>query len=443
MSKKHRYLQIVVKLTLVLATSAACSQRQRVEYCNLSDVLTCSVNFSAVDDVRACVTELGGTACELSDAALAEIEASQSLSDELYTCNTIEEIADEVEARGFSLSHVPATDRGTLYVDPLRELLSDFESYAVTRSIQEAIDLAGAGDLIVVCPGQYYENLVIAGANKDGVAIVNLIGGDIDLTDLTVVEPLTGDSVLKVSDALGVTVSGLTLQGGSADYGGGVHVGLFRSDAGYNDGLILSNSVVQDNTAVIAGGGIFIEGWGDVRGSRMTLTRNTAGLGGAIALATSDAGKRIYLSDSTIEENKAALVGPAIYADGADYVIVAGGTISLNDGYIAGVDLPAVHLADAARFYAGSVDFGEGLLDNPAGDVFNAARFELALADFGWEGGTLDWGDGLDAILAADAVADAGGWDEALAEAAWVYDYEGTATVSCNLSTSSGQCVGE
>ncbi len=190
----------------------------------------------------------------------------------------------------------------------------------VRAAIMEANAVVGA-DTITVPAGTYV--LTILGGSEDAAAT-----GDLDITaDLTIngagagttiIDGAALDRVLHVLAGT-VTISGVTVQKGSAADGGGI------LNAG---ALTLNSSTVSGNTMAVRGGGIFnagtlalnnstvsvnassFEGGGIFNGGTLTLTNstvsgNSAGNGGGI----SNLGGTLTLTNSTVTGNSGAFGG--------------------------------------------------------------------------------------------------------------------------------------
>ena len=98
-------------------------------------------------------------------------------------------------------------------------------------TIQQAVN-SGCSKILVK-PGTYYENVVIPAAQT--VSITGLAGAA-----KTIVDGGGAGSVFTINSGANVTLTGLTIQNGSAFRGGGI------SNAG---SLTLNQSIIADNTA--------------------------------------------------------------------------------------------------------------------------------------------------------------------------------------------------
>lgn len=424
----------------LLVFLSGCSQRHRAEVCNFSDVLACSLSFSTLEDIQSCVDETTGSACEVSDEVFDQINADSSENQISYTCSDYNPYKTEVESRGFSLTHFPDPEINTIYVDTLTDPFATYNNFTVVRTIGDAITSAPAHTQIFVCPGHYYENLTIDGDNKDGIAIQNIADGNADLNDLTVVQSLTVDSVLKINNALNVTIAGFTLQGGFGDYGGGVYASILRSDAGNEDYLQIKNSVIQDNTALVTGGGVYAEASIPVTISNSTVQRNNASYGGAlVATASESFATKVELEGVTFDKNTAITFGTSLFIEDGAAVTMSGGSLTTHSGEISGTDFPAIHLVGSAKFSATETDFGSDTSENTGGDVFNAAEFDTVIAEFNlstdgvsWE----NWPAMIDAWIAEFATT-----ENNLSEQPWLYDFHSTDTVVCNEDKANPTCT--
>ncbi len=419
---------------------AGCSQRHRAEVCNFSDVLACSLSFSTLEDIQSCVDETTGSACEVSDEVFDQINADSSENQTSYTCSDYNPYKTQVEALGFSLTHFPDPDKNTIYVDTLTDPFATYTNFTVVRTIGDAITSAAANTDIFVCPGHYYENLTIDGSDKDGLSIFNIADGDAGLNDLTVIQSLTVDSVLKVNNALNITIAGFTLQGGFGDYGGGVYASILRSDATDSDDFKIKNAVIQDNTALVTGGGVYAEANVPITISNTTIQRNNASYGGALtATANESFATNVTLESVTLDKNTAITFGSAFYIEDTALVTMSAGSLTTHSGEISGTDFPAVHLVGSAQFSATATDFGSETSENTGGDVFNEAQFSDVIAEFNlstdgvtWE----NWPAMIDAWIAEFATT-----ENNLSAQPWLYDFHSSDTVTCNDDAANPSCT--
>jgi hypothetical protein len=123
--------------------------------------------------------------------------------------------------------------------------------------------------------------------------------------------------VFSVGVGITVTISGLTIEGGSGSIGGGI----------YNKGtLIVTNSTLSGNSASSGGGGIYNSGTLMLSSSTL-LANTTSQYGGGIA---NDAGM-LTLTNSTLSGNS-ALRGGGIWNTNGSALNVTNSTLSGNSG---------------------------------------------------------------------------------------------------------------
>ncbi|MFG2876886.1 hypothetical protein ACGFYU_18150 [Streptomyces sp. NPDC048337] len=175
------------------------------------------------------------------------------------------------------------------------------------QNLQTAINNAAAGDTLLVrgtCVGNFTIGKSLSLVGSSGAT---LNGNNAGRT-LTVNGPTT----------VRVSLTALTLTGGTADNGGG----LFNNGAT----LTLSNSTVRNNTAAEAGGGIanFL---GVTTVNSTTVHDNTSKYGGGIAIGPGEAtGATVFRS--TVRNNTATQLGGGILGFG--HARVVGSTITAN-----------------------------------------------------------------------------------------------------------------
>ena len=186
----------------------------------------------------------------------------------------------------------------------------------VTTTIQNAINAANNGDIVVI-PGKVYtESLTV---NKD----ITLTGAS---SVTTIIHAVTGQRVINVTSGHNLHLENLTLTGGrTSGGGGGVSVD--------NGSLIIVNCVIDDNWASY-GGGVFQGNAGrvDVSGSR--IERNHA----------DNHGGGLYVNGNAALTNTLVLTNTATWDGGgltvwtgrADFLggILAGNKAGRNGGGI-------------------------------------------------------------------------------------------------------------
>lgn len=249
-------------------------------------------------------------------------------------------------------------------------------------SVQAAIDAAPGGDTIIVEAGSYDgpltagKNLTLRGA---GAARTTLRAG------------AGGGPVLTVDPGVTVTVTGVTISGGSGPAGGGI-----RNERGA--ALTIKDSAISHNSASELGGGIFNGPGATLAITDSSLTGNTAIYGGAIRNET---GATLTIKDSAISGNTAAGTGGGVYNLGhaaladssmADNTAAYGGGAIVNPG--GSVSLASTTINGNRSLYAGAGGIGNnGIMaiadstvsDNHAlsdgGGIFNNPAGALTLSN--------------------------------------------------------------
>ena len=173
---------------------------------------------------------------------------------------------------------------------------------SLRKAIIDANALPGA-DTIILPAGTY--QLSLNGDKEDAAA-----SGDLDITDdliisgagakATFIDGMAADRVFEVLGST-VTISGITIQNGSEDDGGGINL-----DSSSN--LTLRDAAVSGNHATDTGGGIGVSGVLTIE--CVTIEGNSADVGGGIYLNN---GSSATLLNATLSGNSAAHDGGAIY----------------------------------------------------------------------------------------------------------------------------------
>lgn len=200
----------------------------------------------------------------------------------------------------------------------------DLAGYA---TIGAALAASAANDTINICPGTYNESNLLPGQNRNLVGVAGS-GGDPAAPGDVVVNAGGSGRVFRII-ANGVSISNLTVAGGSATEGGGI------SNEG--DNLTLTNVTVSGNTAIYGGG---IDNYQAINVTllNVTISGNTAGDGGGIY----NSGGSMTLTGVTISGNSATGSGGGIFNDGGDFtltnVTLSGNTATINGGGIYNID---------------------------------------------------------------------------------------------------------
>jgi len=207
---------------------------------------------------------------------------------------------------------------------------------AVYPTIQAAIDAAKDGDVVVVLPGTYHENINFLGK---AITVQSTDPGNPDVVDTTVIDGQDIDySIVRFAnnETAASVLSGLTIKGGhkyDAHVGGGIYVreasptirnNHIRNQSAFFAGggiyLVESRARIIDNVFTSnksqSGGAIAVDGYARVPTiTGNTFSENTAGEGGAIFITSTYLGSEpagatlLILSDNTFTGNVATLYG--------------------------------------------------------------------------------------------------------------------------------------
>jgi parallel beta-helix repeat protein len=217
------------------------------------------------------------------------------------------------------------------------------------KTIGHAISLAGSGDTINVAAGSYTtpnetfpltisQSLTIVGAGATS----------------TVIDAVQTNRVISVNGTAAVSISGVTIQGGSTpgvSNGGGI----LDNSTGT---LTLTDCIVTGNHAD-SGGGIAEEGGGIVNLTNCTVSNNTADdNGGGIV---EDGGGTINLSSCTVSGNTSTIDGGGIAEEGSGTVNLINCTVSGNSSVASG----------------GGTTFGGGIAGD-GGGIINANNVTIS-----------------------------------------------------------------
>jgi hypothetical protein len=242
-------------------------------------------------------------------------------------------------------------------------------------SIKEAItdDDATDGDIIIVCPGSYSENIVFDGSKK--ITLRSVEPENEDIVSATIIDGGLEGSVTTFINGDESTLQGFTLTNGSGTStgtytaGGGIYISSSNPNIHYNSiedneaangaGIFITGNsspeikenVIRNNKSEnAAGGGIYIYGGSpDIIGNTITLNSahtNGGGIhiydsaphisGNTINNNSADNGGGIYIEESYSVETDNKITGNSIKSNSANH---GGGFYIINSNpEVGGVD---------------------------------------------------------------------------------------------------------
>jgi hypothetical protein len=176
-----------------------------------------------------------------------------------------------------------ATERITIKMDKsksIKAIFGDGQLFVPNdfATIQEAINIAEEGDVIVVSQGVYSENLSIK--DKTGITITSTDTKNIDVISNTIIDGGNNGSCVTIENSRDISIKGFTFVNGS---------GKEKSGPGWS-------------TEYTFGGGFYIVGSENVRIADSLVTRNGSG-NGTYGSAFFFADSGVTLVENTIFEN--------------------------------------------------------------------------------------------------------------------------------------------
>ncbi len=255
-------------------------------------------------------------------------------------------------------------------------------------TIQEAINAVENGDIVLVNPGTYVENINFNGKNIT-VASLFLTTHDTTYISQTIIDGNQDGSVVTIgcsNDSIS-TLSGFTIKNGLATYGGGIRINFLTSptikdnmisnnQAQYGGGIyndcgspLIKNNIIKDNYSTFVGG--IIAYGGDIKIIENIIVNNQGSgihiestyynilienniisnnygstFGGGICIDCEVAGTRIR--NNLIINNSSISTGSAIFLGVPDayYYELSNNTIVNNDNIV-----PIIYACDNNEVY--------------------------------------------------------------------------------------------
>ena len=202
-------------------------------------------------------------------------------------------------------------------------IIVDINGTGDYTTIQEGINNASDGDIVLVYPGTYYENIDYIGKNIT-VASRYYTTSDEAYIDSTIIDGNNnGSCVVNKDGGIEAGIQGFTIQHGSGydsyyTYGGGIFIG-------YSDDIINTFNILNcriKNNYAHTGGGISVNDCLELNITSTRIFNNYAGgLGGGIAKGSSDVDINFSQNDLCDIYMNYSPMGSDIYNHGGDMIV--------------------------------------------------------------------------------------------------------------------------
>ncbi len=146
---------------------------------------------------------------------------------------------------------------------------------ATYTTIQAAINASLTGDILIVCPATYYENIIFDNKN---ITLQSTDPSNPSTVAATIIRGTASDSVVKFTGGDTSTLEGFKITNGNAMYyGGGIYIGsssptllnnmIMNNQAAYGGGIyvgyysspIIQNNTITGNESDYSGGAVEVE----------------------------------------------------------------------------------------------------------------------------------------------------------------------------------------
>ncbi|MDP8249141.1 MAG: right-handed parallel beta-helix repeat-containing protein [Candidatus Tritonobacter lacicola] len=188
------------------------------------------------------------------------------------------------------------------------------------HTIQEGIDAAQGGDVIVVGEGVYPENITFDGK---AITVRSVAPGIPDVVDATIIDGGQNGSVVTFDSGEGADsiLTGLTIRNGHADDGGGIYC--------EDSSPLITGNVIVDNSVDWGGGGIYCHN-GSPMISDNRVEGNSAIIGGGIQCEYYSSSPIVV--NNIIRDNSVSGDGGGIHCCGSTLMLIG----NLIEGNTAG-----------------------------------------------------------------------------------------------------------
>jgi parallel beta-helix repeat protein len=262
-------------------------------------------------------------------------------------------------------------------------------------TIQDAIAAANPGDVVVVAPGTYHENINF---NGKAITVESSGGSKVTIIDGGKLGPVVTFSSGETSKSI---LRGFTLQNGSSTFnsqydGGGVYIS--------SSSPTVSGNVIQNNTACNGGGGIAVE-FSSARILNNLIRNNSqsgcsGGIGGG-GIAVGGAGSALLLGNRIMNNSWGS--------SGGGITLFAAGTPTLENNIISGNSASGTQgggiwivndsnaLIVQNLFYANTASQGGAIcLSMPSGSTGPVLVNNTIIGGLGTTQGSAVWAGGFD-----------------------------------------------
>ncbi len=212
-------------------------------------------------------------------------------------------------------------------------------------TVQAAIDVAVAGDTIMLLPGVYYENIDMSGKN---ISLKSFNPQDLETVERTIISGNNSGCVITINkgESSSCTISGLTITGGygvDPDEGGGIMCDgtspgisycIFRDNYSFRGGALyiknsspmISQCYFYGNSCQAAGGAIHVRDDSVTRIVNCVFHDNTASLGAAGTVIDS----YVTIANCTIADNSSTTRGGAFLLTASSVVNIYNSILNNN-----------------------------------------------------------------------------------------------------------------